>query len=350
MRSFVIQLAAFASIQILICATCLLLSSSGRSDYIASALDKQALLRSAPRERMILVGGSNLAFGMDSRRIRDRLGYHPVNMGVHAGFGLPYMLNQVAGGGLQHGDVVVISMEYAHFGEMLEPDVILLELLAADPSDCQFIDREQLAWVVDNGLGVCASSVRSATKRLLRMPAAADVLRAFRIPENEEMTLPYTRNGFNEFGDLTSHWKMPPRRPFVPHNPHESTRVLDHSIDRLNQFCEECRSRGVRVYYSHPPVERSHFDKNQDVIQQMAARLRERLAFPILNEPEDLALNERMFFDSIYHLTAEGAALRTTHLIADLCREDLVSAKRVRNRSIQQSQHDLWSASVEGRH
>ena len=50
--------------------------------YLAAILEKDRLIRNTPSPKIILVGGSNLAFGIDSKAIEDSLGLHVVNMGL----------------------------------------------------------------------------------------------------------------------------------------------------------------------------------------------------------------------------------------------------------------------------
>src|SRR5262245_52969609 len=87
-----------------------------RSDeYLAVTVDKEQRLRSADGPRIVFVGGSNLAFGLRSERVRRALRRNPVNMGLYANFGLPFMFRE-AQAGLRKGDVVVLSLEYDYFG------------------------------------------------------------------------------------------------------------------------------------------------------------------------------------------------------------------------------------------
>ena len=60
---------------------------SGDDNYLAAVLEKDRLIRNTASPKIILVGGSNLAFGIDSRAIEDSLGIHVVNMGCTRGLG-----------------------------------------------------------------------------------------------------------------------------------------------------------------------------------------------------------------------------------------------------------------------
>src|SRR5438045_2669104 len=61
----------------------------------AASIDKISLLRTQASPRLIFVGGSSMAFGMDSALVANRCGFHPVNTGLHVGIGLEFMLGQV---------------------------------------------------------------------------------------------------------------------------------------------------------------------------------------------------------------------------------------------------------------
>ncbi len=79
--------------------------------YVNALIDKHVLL-SEPREpKIVIIGGSNVAFGMDSRVLQEELGRPVVNAGLHAGIGLEYMLRDVEGY-LSAGDVLVVIPEY----------------------------------------------------------------------------------------------------------------------------------------------------------------------------------------------------------------------------------------------
>ena len=62
--------------------------TSGDDNYLAAVLEKDRLIRSTPSPKIVLVGGSNLAFGIDSKKIEDSLGLRVVNMGLYAKLGL----------------------------------------------------------------------------------------------------------------------------------------------------------------------------------------------------------------------------------------------------------------------
>ena len=64
------------------------------NSYFAAAIDKERLLAVTRAPRLLLVGGSNLAFGIDSEQIETITGLAVLNLGLHANVGLRLMLRQ----------------------------------------------------------------------------------------------------------------------------------------------------------------------------------------------------------------------------------------------------------------
>src|SRR5436190_1178003 len=64
-------------------------------NYFAAADDKERILATNPSPRLIIIGGSSAAFGVDSELVGRRCGRMGVNMGVQVAFGLSFMLSQI---------------------------------------------------------------------------------------------------------------------------------------------------------------------------------------------------------------------------------------------------------------
>ena len=79
--------------------------------YLQAYNKKCQLLEDTPSPRIIFVGGSNLAFGLDSQRIKDSLNINVINYGLHAGIGLKYMIDDISTYA-RKGDIIVFAPEY----------------------------------------------------------------------------------------------------------------------------------------------------------------------------------------------------------------------------------------------
>ena len=80
---------------------------SYEQSYSASLADKVERLRSINQPKIVLVGNSNLAFGIDSEKIEQELKMPVVNMGLHGGIGNAFH-EGMAKANITAGDIYVI--------------------------------------------------------------------------------------------------------------------------------------------------------------------------------------------------------------------------------------------------
>ncbi len=102
-----------------------------RSSFLAGAIEKHKLLSTTPSPRLILVGGSNVAFGFDSEYLSRVLKLPVINMALHGGLGLRFALNEVAPY-IRKNDLIVVAPEYPQFDDP-NGDLTLLQLLSVYP-------------------------------------------------------------------------------------------------------------------------------------------------------------------------------------------------------------------------
>ncbi len=117
MRLFLSKLALFAVMQFVIAGVLIAFRSDDTSsdEYIASCYDKLRLLEQTPGPRLILVGGSGVAFGFDSGLLEQETGLRTINFGIHAGIPLEWYLNELAIR-LRADDQIVVAPEYIRAG------------------------------------------------------------------------------------------------------------------------------------------------------------------------------------------------------------------------------------------
>src|ERR1044072_7706982 len=84
-------------------------------------------------------------------------------------------------------------------------------------------------------------------------------------------------------------------------------------LENFNRFAQE---RGARVYFE-PPASRQRNCKatGNAPMADFFKTFAERSSIPMLMSPEEVCLPNKYFFDSEYHLNAQGRELRTTRLI-----------------------------------
>ena len=94
---------------ILACCSLRLPEQYGQTYYAAMKL-KLDRLGDTPGARLVVIGGSSTAFGIDSKIAEAELGMPCVNFGLYAAFGLKVMLD-LSLADLHEGDIVVIAPE-----------------------------------------------------------------------------------------------------------------------------------------------------------------------------------------------------------------------------------------------
>lgn len=263
--------------------------------------DKDALLRDTPGPRLILVGGSNLSFGINSKLLQDELGMNPVNTGLTASLGLKYMMDSTLPW-VRHGDVVVVVPEYSHYygGRAYGGEELLRTVVDVDRRrSLSTLTFRQWANVARYLPKLALSKLRPG-EYIVRQSAEPGV---------------YERRAFNQYGDVSVHWTRA-REPFALYEP-ASGSFDETVIADIRDFGEQVRGRGAVLYLSFPGFQAASFANLRGQIAEVETRLREA-GLVLLGTPERYALPEEHMFNTPYHLNKQGVDFRTRLLIADL--------------------------------
>ena len=276
-----------------------------KSFYMASR-DKHLRLETLPSPRLIFIGGSSMAFGMDSGLVGQRLGFHPVNMGLNAGVGLEFMLQEEEPF-VRPGDVVLLAPEYNTFEKFYHPEPeYVVRLIECRPSVLRALTAGQLKYLLDYGylhhLGRVIRTVGGQSERILD-------------GGNYQHT---QRHSFNENGDVVSHHNVVGPKLGANRFKFTASPVAFTAIEHLNRFERKCQARGARVFYSHPPYEQRSHELNRATIAQLDGLLRARLQIPMLETVEDMVYPTEDFFDTEYHLNLKGKLKRSEKIAASL--------------------------------
>ena len=291
-------------------------------NYLAAVLEKDRLIRTTPSPKIILVGGSNLAFGIDSKTMQDSLGLRVVNMGLYAKLGLRYMLAQVKPY-IRRGDVVVIVPEYDQFyGGFSDGDNTLNTALLYAPAD-RIPDFIRSYSVVDV---VLRPRVENARRSFLEAMADLVGKKGEYFPPDTNPV--YNRHSFNQYGDVVSHLgkkSMNPDSIYVSALP-PAKEFNRKTIDELNDIGDAGRERGAHAYFLFPSYIDRSYAINAKAIESLRQRLSRDMRVPILGTARDFVFPSNWFFDTRFHLNENGREPRTLKMI------EILKAARARDR------------------
>jgi hypothetical protein len=171
-------------------------SVASTNSYFAASIDKHRVLHQTPSPKIVFVGGSNLAFGLDSPQIEEKFRMPVVNMGVHASLGLRYMLDEIKED-IHQGDIIIISPEYEQFFGGLNGGESLLYDLSVFPQGLAYVHSPSQYQVILISLPFL---IQSVPKRLI-----GNLLGS----RNPDIIGVYNRTAFNSHGDVVAHLDEP---------------------------------------------------------------------------------------------------------------------------------------------
>lgn len=273
-------------------------------DYLGASIDKRRALEAASSPKIVTVGGSAAAFGVNSRMIEKATGYSAVNMGLHAGIPFGYMLYDISKH-INPGDLVVLYPEYQHF--YLDADTVSSELISVmrlNASSLAYLDTFE-KWV---------GFVR--TLPLYMQGRFKYLIYSGLTPEDRV----YRRASFDKRGDMSVSLPKQMERDVtkLPFGVEADQAGQGRGfLSQIEAFSEYSSEKGACVYVLYPAITEMHFSNNDEGIAGIHEMISES-SVEVLGQPGDFVLPPDMFFDTVYHLNDRGRTLNTQMLINEL--------------------------------
>jgi hypothetical protein len=239
MKSFLPKVFLFVLLQASIFAVFWNPNLPNEHNYLAATIDKHHRLKSTRSPRIILIGGSNLAFGIKNDILERELGLPVVNMGLNAALGVPFMLREVRSK-IQKGDVVVLSLEYDILSGV-GVELVLRQLFELRPPSFGYLSFSRWKRITDGyGLSILGGIARRAL--LDNFKSEQPLMSEF---------ASYRRELFDRAGSYTGHYGKPPRNPEL-----HKIKILELSEANktlLSRFAQHCRDQGAICIFTCPP-------------------------------------------------------------------------------------------------
>lgn len=261
-----------------------------------SLLDKHSYIVESEEKNIIIIGGSNVLMGIDSELIEENLEYKVVNMGINAGLGLRFMLNDIKNY-IKEGDIVVIASEYAHYFGKLNGESALLFLFKQLPSEVKYISKEQIPILIES----IPYFIRCQITGIIKGMEADEI---------------QNRQQLNKNGDLISH--LDKKSIEITGWSKKIGNIELDTFNVLNKFNMYAKSKGARVVISYPSLYDEVYYDWKEGIQELDTLLRNETDIPVISDYNNYKFSKNEMYDSIYHLNGVGRERRTKQLIDDL--------------------------------
>ena len=278
--------------------------------YYAALSKQYDRLCSVDEEKVIVVGGSSVAFGMDSELFEELYGKPSVSFGLYGSFGVKVMMD-LSKVNINKGDIVVLAPE-------ISDQALTLYFGAESVLKATEARPDIIAHIAFDNVGdVLGASWDFARTKLTNLYS------------NEQFDIEgvYRADAVNEYGEIDKE-TFPREGNILPTGyldepiRYASEDIADDFIDYVNDYVDYCRKRGAEVYYSFPPVNDRAVDRTtlRETTADYYAYLSTVLDCEVISDPYDYVYDYRYFYDTNFHLNDSGAILRTVQLVRDLKR------------------------------
>jgi len=278
--------------------------------YYAQLPDMVEKLEQTEGRKIMIVGGSNVAFGVDSAELTSLLKQHGFdftvcNFGLYAALGTDAMLS-LSEDCLREGDFVVLAIEptdetfSTYFGA-----TAMLKCAEDAPGLLLRLNKEQRSAVVGNYLEYLQE--RSEIRRTGILPQGDGAYAKASFDENGDMVYPREGNAMTMGYDTATPIDL------------SALSIEPAFAERVNSYIDSARKKGAVVVLSFAPMNRSAVtDTSEEALYSYYCLLQDTFHCAIISNPNNYLLEKGWFYDSNFHLNSAGMTLRTQQLCSDL--------------------------------
>ena len=282
--------------------------------YFGELADKYARLRSLDKEsKIVVIGGSSVAFGIDSRMIEENTGYAVVNFGLYGPLGTAIMMD-LTRGHIHEGDIIILAPETEH-------QTMSMYFNGEGMWECCDSDFTMLFKI----------PLRNWPEMLGSFWSYAEKKYQFYLSGKASPEGIYGHDSFNEYGDISYR-----RETNIMEGLYDAEVGIDldpsiidpEYIDFVNDYVRYCERQGASVFFSWPPMNELAIHQDMSGILAFATFVRESFQCRLISGITQYIMTPEFFYDTNYHMTDSGVILHTASLIQDL-ENTLGSGKKI---------------------
>jgi len=258
---------------------------------------KHAILEGIKGKKIILVGGSGVANGLSAAIIEKNVsGYKAVNMGLNAGLGLRFNINEIKEY-IQRGDLIILSPEYDNFEGGYDGSVQILKAVNMAPFTSKYVTSEQYRSLLLN-----ESLTFIQLKAQTYFDGFTSIFTHASVKINEKGDR-ISESASRDVSRMEFNFKIDPKAYT------ECTAILKN-------FDAFCRERGAIAVLSFPSIPSIQYKASQKELDALNTKLKKDTEILILHPPSETVFDPAYFDDTVYHLNKFGREIRSLKIAA----------------------------------
>ena len=273
--------------------------------FMGELKSKYERLKETSGKRIVLVGGSGVAFDCDSALMDDFFpSYEIVNFGMYAGLGTKAVMD--------------LSENYIHEG-----DIVILSPEQSEQTFSDYFNGEYMWQAADGAFGMlCDLKSENFEAMLGNFPRfALEKLNYVMKGQKPQTDSIYQKKSFNTYGDIeldTCRENILPNGYDVNQKVRFTEDVVQPEfMDYMNDWAKRLEKKGAVVWYRYCPVNKLSVE-DMDDLAAYDVFLRQKLDFPVIGNPENSLMEAEWFFDTNFQLNQPGKEVNTVQLIRDM--------------------------------
>ena len=273
--------------------------------FMGELKSKYERLKETSGKRIVLVGGSGVAFDCDSALMDDFFpSYEIVNFGMYAGLGTKAVMD--------------LSENYIHEG-----DIVIFSPEQSEQTFSDYFNGEYMWQAADGAFGMLRDLKSENFEAMLgNFPRfALEKLNYVMKGQKPQTDSIYQKKSFNTYGDIeldTCRENILPNGYDVNQEVRFTEDVVQPEfMDYMNDWAKRKKKKGAVVWYRYCPVNKLSVE-DMDDLAAYDVFLRQKLDFPVIGNPENSLMEAEWFFDTNFHLNRPGKEVNTVQLIRDM--------------------------------
>lgn len=288
--------------------TILALPAQFHKTFLAALEVKIDRIESVDEPKIIVVGGSSVPFGVDTKLMEQMLGMPSVNFGLYATLGTKLMLD-LSREYINEGDIIVIAPE---------TDAQTYSLFFNAEASWQAVDSDLslLPKIAKKNLGAMLGGAWKFAGQKLAYATGSKTMNLSGV---------YQLDSFDEYGDITYPREYNKMSALYDSsftiNPSPDI-ISDDFVDYVNEYVAYAEKKGARVLFSFAPMNMDAIDSSvtNDSIKEFETFIKENFDSELISNPNYYIYESGYFYDSNFHLNDAGTVMHTVNLSSDIAK------------------------------